>query len=201
MLQDVHLYGDGEIEELYSYMAIPIPRVFWMALVLLLFWTLVVFVMKVRLPVKWWIRLPVVTVVCILLSAWYVNPTQVGRILNIFNITLLDNALQTSNYVANGMYGGFVLNILEMHVPAPEKYTKEYIMNLLDDYEASPMAEDYAGYDVILILAESFFDLRELEGVTFSEDPLVNYDAILKEENCYSGTIYTTAIGGGTARP
>lgn len=191
----------GNVEELYSYMAIPIPKVFWMALALLACCTLVVLVMQVRLPIRWYVRIPAALLICVVLGVWYFNTTQVARILRNFNMTLLDSALQTSNYTANGMYGGFVLNLLELHVPVPEKYTESYIKELMGDYEKAEAAEDYPDYDVILILAESFFDVRELEHVSFSEDPLKNYDAIRAAENCYSGTIFTTAIGGGTARP
>ena len=33
------------------------------------------------------------------------------------------------------------------------------------------------------------------------QDPLTNFDAIRARDNCYSGTLYTNAIGGGTVRP
>ena len=199
--QPVDLLLAGQVEELYSYMAIPIPKVFWMALVLLVCWAMLQLILRMQLPAKWWIRIPSAGVICLVLVILYFNPTQINQVLGRFNMALLDNALQTSNYVANGMYGGFTLNVLQLHVPAPEEYNESYISALMDGYEGAAANADYANYDVILILAESFFDVRELENVSFSEDPLTNYDAIRADEKCYSGTIYTTAIGGGTARP
>lgn len=200
-LQPVDFLLAGEAEELYSYMAIPIPRFFWIGLLLTACWSGALFLMRIRLPVKWWLRIPAAGVVCLLLVCLYMDFALVGQVLGRFNMTLLDTALQTSNYRANGFYGGFALNVLELHVPEPEAYSEEFFAELLEGYEGEPEAEDYPGYDVILILAESFFDVRELEGVTFSEPILENFDAIRADENCYSGTIYTTAVGGGTARP
>ena len=54
---------------------------------------------------------------------------------------------------------------------------------------------------MVVVLSESFFDARILNGVTFSKNPLPNYDRLRKSPRCYSGDLITTAIGGGTVRP
>lgn len=50
--------------------------------------------------------------------------------------------------------------------------------------------------NVILILSESFFDVSDLPGVTYQEDPLADFHALQKEG--VSGTFYTRSLGYGT---
>lgn len=50
--------------------------------------------------------------------------------------------------------------------------------------------------NIIFILSESFFDVTELEGVTFDADPLADFHALQKES--VSGTFYTRSLGYGT---
>jgi phosphoglycerol transferase MdoB-like AlkP superfamily enzyme len=123
------------------------------------------------------------------------------QLLAAFDMSLFDCSKQIDNYTCNGFTGGFALNLMSLRVEKPQGYSQETVEALLDDRDEVASNEDYADYDVILVLSESFFDLRELEGVTYSEDLLTNYDAMRASENCYSGTLYTTAIGGGTVRP
>ena len=50
--------------------------------------------------------------------------------------------------------------------------------------------------NIILLMSESFFDVTELEGVSFDEDPLSAYHSLLDES--VSGTFYTRSLGYGT---
>lgn len=51
--------------------------------------------------------------------------------------------------------------------------------------------------NIIMILSESFFDITEMEGVTFARDPLPEFHAIQAEG--VSGTFYTRTLGYGTS--
>ena len=55
-----------------------------------------------------------------------------------------------------------------------------------------------AGRDpnIILILSESFFDVTQMEGVSFPDDPLAAFHALQKEG--VSGKFYTQSLGYGT---
>lgn len=191
----------GQATELASFVSVPIPWLFWPALVVTVAWTVLLFFSKATFPFRWFIRIPGVTVVCVAVVLLFPSSGREESILLKFNMSIMDSALQTSNYTANGFVGAFTVNVLSLQVEKPEGYSQETVTELLGDYSFQESDEDYQDYDVIVILAESFFDLRELEGVTYSEELLTNYDEILASENCYSGTLYTNALGGGTVRP
>lgn len=64
-----------------------------------------------------------------------------------------------------------------------------------DDSESSASdPEDQP--NIILLLSESFFDVTELDGVSYDEDPVAGYHALLEES--VSGTFYTQSLGYGT---
>ena len=113
-----------------------------------------------------------------------------------FGMTYMDAALQSSNYQANGLVGAFYLNIATMNVEQPENYTAENIERLMAAHT------DTTGKtpDIIVVLCESFWDVRKLQGTRFSSDPLARYDALCAKNNTYNGTLYSMAIGGGTVR-
>lgn len=193
---DISLAGVGR--ELISYISISIPRLFWLALLLVIVWSAVLWVLRTSFPGRWPVRLPVVAAIITTIIITFSSYSRCTRILNAFNMDLFDNVLQTSNYTANGFVGGFTLNALSLHIKEPEGYSKDSIESYLEGYTGISSTPGAPEYDVILVLAESFFDLRTLDGVTYSEDLLENYDEILSSENCYSGNIYTIALGGGT---
>lgn len=188
----------GVSKELISYISIPIPRLFWVALVIVILWTVILGLLQVRFPGRWFVRIPAGAAVILAVLVLFSDYSRSTKILNTFHMDLFDNVLQVSNYTANGFVGGFTLNVIGMHVVEPENYSQETMESYLEGYTGSAQDPDAPEYDVIVVLAESFFDLRNLEGVTYSENPLVNYDEILQEENCYAGNIYTIALGGGT---
>ena len=85
------------------------------------------------------------------------------------------------------------------HRQQAEDYSLEYME------EVWAQAEDYAtGHPVtqrkqphiILVLSESFFDITQLEGVTFEEDPIADFHALQQES--VSGKMGTRSFGYGT---
>lgn len=191
----------GNVGELASFLSTPLP--YW-AIVLIAGFIVAVAVLivtKPELPVKAYIRLPVLAVAILLLINSVNTPQKAQKVLNENSLYLEDMALQYSNYIANGFVGAFTVNILSTQVTPPYNYGKEMIASLLEGYEYTPETEDFSKPDVILILSESFWDVRMLPGVEFSENPLANYDEIIGRENTVSGRFFTTGFGGGTVRP
>lgn len=188
----------GQSKELLSYISIPMPRLFWVFMAVAAIWVVYLAFAHIEIPGKWYYSSPAGLFLLVLVVFCFSDSDRTTSILAKYNMNLFDNALQTSNYSANGFVGGFTLNILGMNINVPDDYNETTIDEILSDYEFMPSAPNAEAFDVVLVLSESFFDLRQLNGVTYSEDPLPNYTAILNEENCYSGNIYTIAKGGGT---
>lgn len=187
--------------ELTSFLSGSLPKWFWVAAAAMVVWVAVYAVMGLRLPLHWGIRWVAAAIIVALsvYTSW--DNTRASRFLSHFQMAFMDTALQSSNYNANGFVGAFVLNVMSLHIQAPEDYSQETIDAMLEGYEATPAQDGAEKFDVILILSESFFDARILDGVEFSVNPLSHYDALLENPRCYSGKIYTTAMGGGTVRP
>ena len=186
---------------LSSFISGSLPSPFWLGCAVLVLWVVFLAVMGTALPLNRFIRLP--AALALVLCAWLPcsNIDKADVLLSRFGMSVFDSALQSSNYNANGFVGAFTVNLLSLNVQEPDGYSQQNIEAFLTDYETTPSAEPSEPFDVIVILSESFFDARILDGVTFSQNPLPNYDRLLKSNRCFSGSLYTTAIGGGTVRP
>ncbi len=114
-----------------------------------------------------------------------------------FDLSLAEIQDTGQCYRSNGFAGGFVLNLLGMKTWVPAGYSRSAVEDLLAPYDA--VARE-GSFDVLVVLSESFSDVRELPGVTFSDNPLAGYDELLARENCRSGSLYVTAMSGGTVR-
>ncbi len=190
----------GKMGELISFIKVDLP---WWAYALPLMLSGYVFVLwfwKRELPkgkrgiwyrVSGCILLPLILV-------GFLHPKFAERNFAKFGMSFVDTSLQSSNYRANGFLGGFYLNIATMNVSAPQGYDKQNVTALLEGYTDTDGGTDP---DIIVFLCESYWDVRNLTGTTFSTDPLYFYDELCARDNAYSGTLYTTAIGGGTVRP
>ena len=195
--QDIAMAGDAG--EIASFITVPMPIWFWIALIAVAILVAAYAVFNVELPLNWKIRLPsAAALVAAGLIAF--SPANAENVVGAFGMSYVDTILQSSNYKANGFLGAFTLNILKMHVIEPEGYSREAVEKALSGYKPVQAASQ-EDFDVIVVLSEAFFDARELPNVEFSEDPLTEYDELIARENCYSGKLYSTALGGGTVRP
>ncbi len=190
----------GSAGELTSFISGGLPKWFWLGLAALVCWTIFLALTAADLPRGWFYRLSAASLVLVLVWSFCANRERTKTMLARFDMSTYDTALQRSNYSANGFVGGFALNVLTIRIEPPEGYTQETMQHLLELYQPVP-ASGQEEFDVIVILSESFFDARILPGVEFSQNPLERYDELLERPNCYSGTLYTTASGGGTVRP
>ena len=191
----------NKIGELTQFITVPFPILYILMIALIAVMAVIVHYSGAALPIKWFVRLPIllITVGCMAFSVS--TPDRVTTILNRNALYLEDMALQTSNYSVNGFVGAFTVNVLSSNIQRPEGYSEDTIAALLENHVTSEQAEDFSYPDIILILSESFWDPTLLPGTTFSDDPLKNYRALIEEEGVISGRFFTTGFGGGTVRP
>ena len=96
----------------------------------------------------------------------------------------------------------FGLSVVDKGVDRPLNYGEELITEILEelptDEENSPPVDGPAPKDpnVIMVQLESFFDVKYMEGVTFSEDPVPTFTAL--KEQYPSGLLTIPVFGAGT---
>jgi len=190
----------GELGEISSFVTVGPPEWFVLAAAATVFWVAALAVMGTGLPWDWKLRFPLALAGLLLCAIPFTATASATALLERFDLQVMDTALQSSNYEQNGFVSAFMLNLFTIHLEEPKDYSESYLAQLMEGYEAIP-ATNEEPFDVILVLSESFFDLRTLNGLDLSHNPLERYDELLTRENCYSGTFYSTALNGGTVRP
>ena len=195
--RDVTMMKNGG--ELLDFVSESVPGAFFAAAAVIVIACVLYAFFDVEIPLSWKVRIPSAAAIVVALTALFWSADRTERVFSAFCMSSEDTILQSSNYYANGFVSAFALNITTMREQAPDGYSKEAIASILDPYEGK--AQTGEDFDVVVVLSESFFDVRTLPGVSFSEDVLANYDEIAARENTYSGKFYTTALGGGTVRP
>ncbi len=150
-----------------------------------------------KIPLKWYYTAPATLLIIVPLIVLYNYPNTVEKVISKFGMSFSNCALQSSNYKYNGFVNAFTINCFSLKVVEPDGYSEQTINSYLDKYETKPATESP---DVIAVMSEAFFDIRTLNGTEFSVDPLANFDEIKSRKNACSGTLYTTAYGGGTVR-
>jgi len=112
---------------------------------------------------------------------------------------------QETNYRDNGFLLGFLYNLGQMNMPAPNGYSEEKILSIAQKYEEMKKADtereplDKIVDNVIVILDETFYD-PELLNEYYSHtggDLLPVLHALF--EDTPSGYMYSPEYGGGTA--
>ncbi len=187
--------------ELTSFLSGTLPDLFLSCMGILILWTVCFLFIGLALPRPFFVRWSAAILLILMAYSNTCTPDKTNQLLTRFGMSAHDSALQSSNYQSNGFVGAFTINVLSMHIRPPQGYSETAVTQLLAPYKAVPANPAAEQFDVVVVLSESFFDARTLPGVSFSENPLTNYDRLLADKTCFSGKIYTTAIGGGTVRP
>lgn len=104
--------------------------------------------------------------------------------------------IQTIHY--NGYMVASCLTINSMHILAPEGYSVEAAEAILEEYTeaASEITEEELPH-IILILNESFADLRVLGNLELSEENMPFFYSL--SDNTICGYVNASVLGGGTA--
>ena len=189
----------GNAGDLLTFLSGDVPPFFWLWIVMLIVWCVLLWLFQTRLPLSWNIRLPAAALAIFSIFFVFSSQERATPVLSRFELDIFQTNFQQRNYGFNGFTSGFILTFLSMNVQQPPDYSREAIEALFEGFESTPATKEY--FDVIVLMSESFFDVRIMEGVEFSQNPLPNFDAILERPNTYSGMVYTTALGGGTVRP
>ena len=94
-----------------------------------------------------------------------------------------------------GLWRSVVLGGEESFIPEPDE-EELMLMNAQSWIEELPDTEKDEQPNVIFVLGESFFDVTELPGVSYAEDPVADFHRICSEG--VSGKFYTHTLGYGT---
>ncbi len=92
----------------------------------------------------------------------------------------------------------FTMSVVDQGVDRPEDYGEGLITDILNELPENPpdAEEPDRAPNVILVQLESFFDVKYLTGVTYSEDPVPGFTAL--KEQYPSGLLTVPVIGAGT---
>lgn len=97
----------------------------------------------------------------------------------------------------NGFLLNFSIALRYSSVDKPEDYSKELVLELMEEYPGVPAGPDKKPVNIVVIMNESFGDLTIFDGLNPSEDPTPFLHSL--EENTVKGWMYSSVTGGGTA--
>ncbi len=97
----------------------------------------------------------------------------------------------------NGFLLNFSIALRYSSVDKPEGYSKELVLELMEQYPGVPAEEDKKPVNIVVIMNESFGDLTIFDDLNPSEDPTPFLHSL--EENTIKGWMYSSVTGGGTA--
>ena len=97
----------------------------------------------------------------------------------------------------NGFLLNFTVALRYSSVDRPEGYSKEAVLELMEEYPAQEGDPARQPANIIIVMNESFGDFSVFDSFEPSEDPLPFLHAM--EENTIQGWMYSSVTGGGTA--
>ncbi len=117
---------------------------------------------------------------------------------------------QTRNFEDNGFVIGFLYNVGKLSLDKPGGYSAEKIAEIKDALVARKQAADEekkltslkdAGYNIVLVLNESFFDPANVRNIYDYDggDVTPNLHKLQKSDKVLSGNMFSVDYGGGTA--
>ncbi|MBQ2231780.1 MAG: hypothetical protein II425_08200, partial [Oscillospiraceae bacterium] len=115
-----------------------VPIWYILGSIVIVLWVVAFGLLGTRLPLRWFVRLPILAVGLLITAVSFSNSTKSNAILGKFGMSFMDSALQTSNYRANGFVGAFTINTLMLRTEPPEGYSEAAIDALLEGYEGAP---------------------------------------------------------------
>lgn len=102
------------------------------------------------------------------------------------------------SYQKYGFAYCFGTSVVNRGISKSQEYSQEYIDHLKDMIDSEQEQSDSKEYpNVIFLQLESFFDPKQVKGVTYSKNPIPNFDKLAK--NYTSGFLSVPCFGAGTA--
>jgi len=142
---------------------------------------------KRRAKLHWAVSLPI----------WVL---MIGYCYAFFCTNMLPNlGIYTQQWVTqrNGFLLNFTIAMRYSSVDEPEGYSKELVLELMEQYPAVPGDDSRQPTNIVVIMNESLGDFSVFEDFEASEDPMPFLHSM--EENTVRGWMYSTVTGGGTA--
>lgn len=200
LLGDFSLIGQAtQIAGLNS-ASLVLRRNSWLAIGAGVVWLLVCLFFARPLRVNWELSAMLCTPLCVL-AFYTLFWTCADRL--VFPVMGADIDRAMSQAAANSACGvplGLWRSLyVSLHPKTVEDYSPEYMEQVLaqtEDYANVRRTEEREQPNIILVLSESFFDITQLEGLSFRDDPLKEYHALQAEG--VSGTFGTRSFGYGT---
>ncbi len=90
----------------------------------------------------------------------------------------------------------FANSIIDTGIKKPENYSEESMAQIKDSIRDTGTDEPEVKPDIVMIQLESFFDICDVKGVSFSRDPLPNFHRLQKEYS--NGQLTVPTVGAGT---
>ena len=90
----------------------------------------------------------------------------------------------------------FANSIIDTGIKKPEDYSEESMAQIKDSIKDTGTDEPEVKPDIVMIQLESFFDICDVKGVSFSRDPLPNFHRLQKEYS--NGQLTVSTVGAGT---
>ncbi len=90
----------------------------------------------------------------------------------------------------------FGMSVVDHGVDRPDDYGSDLIADILDNLPPEQSTAESRAPNVIMVQLESFFDVKYLSGVTYSQDPVPGFTAL--KEQYASGLLTVPVIGAGT---
>ncbi len=118
-----------------------------------------------------------------------------------------DMWMQDRYYRYYGAISGFLTNVPLLNIDRPSDYDKDTVQDIANQIEQSNLSFIYAENnnsdfsegtqpDIIFIMAEGFWDMEELHGITYDRELMPNFNRLAEE--AASGWAYSPSYGGGT---
>lgn len=90
----------------------------------------------------------------------------------------------------------FANSIIDTGIKKPENYSEESMAQIKDSIKDTGTDEPEVKPDIVMIQLESFFDICDVKGVSFSRDPMPNFHRLQKEYS--NGQLTVPTVGAGT---
>ena len=91
----------------------------------------------------------------------------------------------------------FTISMFDQGIDMPSEYSEETIDSILADMNSHETIETAERPNIIFVQLESFFDVNEIIGVEYSENPVPVFSSL--QENCPSGELIVPTLATGTA--
>ena len=190
----------ADLGEITGFVSIEPEYWMWLFLAFSVFSAILLGVFAKDLPFKFYIRLPAAALLFAALCVFFGDGVLSGEVFNQIGMYFESTDNQSTNYEANGFIGGFSINVASFAIQKPEGYSVAKLEEALGAYAAQMPAADFLAPDIILVLSESFWDLRLLPGSEFSPGLFEHFDELSLRQNAFAGKLIVPAYGGGTIR-